>query len=92
MCRPADHSLVVLEMKEKTLEQMDVLFGDRLVPHALQHPEGSKAAEKEIGGGVVQVEGMKMMWERMNGYKMDLYHVISCQSALLVITVKVGFM
>lgn len=27
------------ETKGRTLEQMDQLFGDQLVPHVLQHPE-----------------------------------------------------
>lgn len=30
--------------KGKTLEQMDTLFGDQLVPHALEDPTGAKAA------------------------------------------------
>lgn len=37
------------ETKGRTLEQMDQLFGDDLVPHALQDPEGAMAAEKEAG-------------------------------------------
>ncbi|ERT00356.1 hexose carrier protein [Sporothrix schenckii 1099-18] len=32
------------ETKGRTLEQMDVLFGDQLVPHALDDPEGAAAA------------------------------------------------
>ncbi|KAB8247071.1 hexose carrier protein [Aspergillus flavus] len=36
------------ETKGRTLEQMDELFGDQIVPHALQDPEGAAAAmEKE---------------------------------------------
>jgi hypothetical protein len=36
------------ETKGKTLEQMDELFGDQLVPHALQDPAAASAAmEKE---------------------------------------------
>ena len=37
------------ETKGRTLEQMDELFGDALVPHALKDPEGALAAEKEMG-------------------------------------------
>ncbi|GAB7364943.1 hypothetical protein MBLNU230_g5728t1 [Neophaeotheca triangularis] len=37
------------ETKGKTLEQMDILFGDQLVPHALEDPDAAKAAEKELG-------------------------------------------
>lgn len=44
------------ETKGRTLEQMDELFGDALVPHALQDPEGAMAAEKEMGLGVERVE------------------------------------
>lgn len=36
------------ETKGRTLEQMDQLFGDQLVPHALQDPEAANAAEKEM--------------------------------------------
>ncbi|KAL1904287.1 hypothetical protein Sste5344_009997 [Sporothrix stenoceras] len=32
------------ETKGRTLEQMDALFGDQLVPHALDDPEGAAAA------------------------------------------------
>lgn len=35
------------ETKGKTLEQMDELFGDQLVPHALDDPEGAMAVMKE---------------------------------------------
>jgi len=35
--------------KGRTLEQMDELFGDQLVPHALQDPEAAAVAEKETG-------------------------------------------
>lgn len=35
------------ETKGRTLEQMDVLFGDQLVPHALDDPEGAIAMHKE---------------------------------------------
>lgn len=35
------------ETKGRTLEQMDVLFGDQLVPHALDDPEGAMAMRKE---------------------------------------------
>ncbi|ETS73958.1 hypothetical protein PFICI_13824 [Pestalotiopsis fici W106-1] len=36
------------ETKGRTLEQMDVLFGDQLVPHALEDPEGATAVHKDI--------------------------------------------
>ncbi|KXT09560.1 hypothetical protein AC579_9009 [Pseudocercospora musae] len=42
------------ETKGKTLEQMDELFGDQLVPHALQDPEGAAAAFE--GKGRMSVE------------------------------------
>lgn len=46
------------ETKGKTLEQMDELFGDQLVPHALEDPEGAeKAMEKE--GGIVYTENVQ---------------------------------
>ncbi|KAH7118667.1 general substrate transporter [Dactylonectria estremocensis] len=35
------------ETKGRTLEQMDVLFGDQLVPHALDDPKGAMAIQKE---------------------------------------------
>jgi hypothetical protein len=35
------------ETKGKTLEQIDELFGDQLVPHALEDPEGAAAAMGE---------------------------------------------
>lgn len=35
------------ETKGRTLEQMDVLFGDQLVPHALDDPEGAMAMRKD---------------------------------------------
>lgn len=31
------------ETKGRTLEQMDVVFGDQLVPHALEDPDGAHA-------------------------------------------------
>jgi hypothetical protein len=34
--------------KGKTLEQMDTIFGDQLVPHALQDPDGAAAAMSKI--------------------------------------------
>jgi hypothetical protein len=34
--------------KGKTLEQMDIIFGDQLVPHALQDPAAAKAAMSKI--------------------------------------------
>jgi hypothetical protein len=41
------------ETMGKTLEQMDELFGDQLVPHALEDPEGAEAA---TGKGAVLEE------------------------------------
>ncbi|KAH6695351.1 general substrate transporter [Plectosphaerella plurivora] len=35
------------ETKGRTLEQMDVLFGDQLVPHALDNPEAAMAMHKD---------------------------------------------
>ena len=35
------------ETKGRTLEQMDVLFGDQLVAHALEDPEGAMASHKQ---------------------------------------------
>ncbi|KAK6077934.1 hypothetical protein SCUP515_04772 [Seiridium cupressi] len=35
-------------IKGRTLEQMDVLFGDQLVPHPLEDPEGATAMKKDI--------------------------------------------
>jgi hypothetical protein len=32
------------ETKGRTLEQIDELFGDQLVPHAMEDPEGAQAA------------------------------------------------
>ena len=42
------------ETKGKTLEQMDVLFGDQLVPHALEDPDAARAAEKEMDIQIVE--------------------------------------
>lgn len=36
------------ETKGRTLEQMDEVFGDQLVPHALEDPEGARAFNKDI--------------------------------------------
>jgi MFS family permease len=36
------------ETKGRTLEQMDELFGDQLIPHALEDPEGAMAATKDL--------------------------------------------
>ncbi|QIW99101.1 hypothetical protein AMS68_004619 [Peltaster fructicola] len=47
------------ETKGKTLEQLDELFGDQLVPHALEDPSGAVLAEKEMGlsdGTTIHVE------------------------------------
>lgn len=35
------------ETKGRTLEQMDELFGDQLVPHVLQHPEKADIAAED---------------------------------------------
>jgi MFS family permease len=40
------------ETKGRTLEQMDVLFGDQLVPHALADPEGAMAIQKDVDRAV----------------------------------------
>lgn len=42
------------ETKGKTLEQMDELFGDQIVPHALENPEGADLAKGRLE--VTQVE------------------------------------
>ena len=44
------------ETKGCTLEQIDELFGDKLVPHALKDPAAALAAEKEMGLVVQQTE------------------------------------
>lgn len=44
------------ETKGKTLEQMDELFGDQLVPHALEDPEGAAAVMDEKFHQVAHVE------------------------------------
>jgi hypothetical protein len=45
LCNVANN--LITETKGKTLEQMDELFGDQLVPHALEDPKGAAiAAEK----------------------------------------------
>ncbi|KAI0156261.1 general substrate transporter [Pestalotiopsis sp. NC0098] len=36
------------ETKGRTLEQMDAVFGDQLIPHALEDPEGAAAKNKDI--------------------------------------------
>jgi hypothetical protein len=43
----ACYALFYPETKGKTLEQMDELFGDQLVPHALVDPVGADAAMEE---------------------------------------------
>jgi hypothetical protein len=55
----ACYVLVYPETKGKTLEQMDQLFGDQVVPHALQDPEGAdKMMQKtfRLGSTVSTVE------------------------------------
>jgi hypothetical protein len=44
------------ETKGRTLEQIDELFGDALVPHALKDPIAAMAAEKEMGIMVQRTE------------------------------------
>lgn len=43
--------------KGKTLEQMDIIFGDQLVPHALQDPVGASAAmaKEEVAAQAIAV-------------------------------------
>lgn len=36
------------ETKGRTLEQMDALFGDQLIPHALEDPEGAMMVNKDL--------------------------------------------
>lgn len=38
-----------IETKGKTLEQMDELFGDQLVPHALEDPQAAAIAMEKAG-------------------------------------------
>jgi len=47
------------ETKGKTLEQMDELFGDQLVPHALQDPKAAELAMEEIRSGSIQTPSGK---------------------------------
>ncbi|KAB8258837.1 general substrate transporter [Aspergillus pseudonomiae] len=48
------------ETKGRTLEQIDELFGDQLVPHALEYPVGAQAAmEKEAQVAHVENEGQQ---------------------------------
>lgn len=42
------------ETKGKTLEQMDELFGDQVIPHALEDPEAAAAAMEK--GALERVE------------------------------------
>ncbi|KAL3422641.1 hypothetical protein PVAG01_06797 [Phlyctema vagabunda] len=45
------------ETKNKTLEQMDELFGDQLIPHALEDPVGAAAVmDEKFAGGANHVE------------------------------------
>jgi len=52
----ACYFLLFPETKGKTLEQIDELFGDQLVPHALEDPEGAAAAMDEKFQHVQHVE------------------------------------
>ncbi|KAF3916659.1 hypothetical protein ABW20_dc0104919 [Dactylellina cionopaga] len=47
------------ETKGKTLEQMDELFGDQLVPHAMVDPEGAKIAVEKDPIIVEHIEGKR---------------------------------
>jgi hypothetical protein len=44
------------ETKGRTMEQIDEIFGDQLVPHALEDPEGAAAAMDEKFPGAAHVE------------------------------------
>lgn len=51
------YALFYPETKGKTLEQMDSLFGDQVVPHALQDPVGAAAAMEGFSKqGDIQIE------------------------------------
>jgi hypothetical protein len=41
---PIANTISFYRTKGKTLEQMDTLFGDQLVPHALEDPDAAAAA------------------------------------------------
>ncbi|KAF3137221.1 hypothetical protein TWF703_005143 [Orbilia oligospora] len=50
------YSLFYPETKGKTLEQMDELFGDQLIPHAMNDPEGARIAMEKDAVMVSHVE------------------------------------
>ncbi|KAK4635823.1 hypothetical protein CLAFUW4_00918 [Fulvia fulva] len=50
----SDSTFFYPETKGKTLEQMGILFGDQLVPHALEDPEAAAAAEKQLEIQVIE--------------------------------------
>jgi len=50
LCAMVCYFLFYPETKGKTLEQMDILFGDQLVPHALQDPEKARVVMQEKFG------------------------------------------
>ncbi|KAH8596189.1 hypothetical protein B0O99DRAFT_651820 [Bisporella sp. PMI_857] len=52
------YSFLYPETKGKTLEQMDELFGDQLVPHALEDPEGAAAAMEEKFQNVSHIDNV----------------------------------
>ena len=54
------YATVYPETKSKTLEQMDQLFGDQVVPHALQEPDAAAdvMAKKFSIGQHVEVKGV----------------------------------
>ncbi|KAK6343569.1 hypothetical protein TWF730_011159 [Orbilia blumenaviensis] len=48
------------ETKGKTLEQMDELFGDQLVPHAMKDPEGARIAIEKDPAMVQHIENKEL--------------------------------
>lgn len=57
----ACYVLVYPETKGRTLEQMDTIFGDQVVPHALQDPEGAERMMQKtfrLGSTVSTVENV----------------------------------
>jgi hypothetical protein len=56
VCAAGCYLVFFPETKGKTLEQMDELFGDQLVPHALEDPVGAAAAMEGKFAHVAHVE------------------------------------
>lgn len=50
ICAVVCYVFLYPETKGKTLEQMDELFGDQLVPHALENPEKARVVMMEEYG------------------------------------------